>query len=258
MERSTVCNVQAIQRSFSVLREMAAIGGQSTVGQVARATGLPKSTVSRLMAALEEVGVVERLDGAAGTYAIGPGLAALSGNVSVIGAVRQLLRPHLLDLTQATGEAAGVAVSDGPTNTLYSDHVESPRAVVTRDWSGARFPYHTVAAGFAILGTWTDEEIAAYVDRGLEKFTPATETTLFGVMKRVRSSRSDGYVWTLKDFSDEINGVAAPILDGTGKAIAAISIYGPSFRFPGDQDRDKIGALVREHAAAASRNLQGA
>lgn len=251
-----MCNVQAIQRAFSVLRDMAGNGGSATVGEVARATGLPKSTVSRLMAALADVGVVERLAGA-GEYAIGPGLAALTGNVSVIGAVRKVLRPYLLDLAHLTGEAAGMAVPDGPSNAVYTDHVESPKAVVTRDWTGTRFPYHTVAAGYAIVATWTDGEIAAYAKRGLERRTASTETTLPGLMRRVTDARNLGYAWTINDFSEEINGVAAPIIDGEGRAIAAISVYGPSFRFPEDGDADRIGILVREHAEAASRNLRG-
>ncbi len=248
--------MQAIERVFAVLRAMAGLGGTAAVGEIARATGLPKSTVSRLLSALEGEGVVERFENV-GSYAIGAGLAALTGNVSMVGAIRETVRPYLRDLVEHTGEAAGLAVPDGPMHMLYTDHIESPRPVVTRDWTGERFPYHTVAAGYAILATWTDAEIGRFARAGLESYTPATETTKNGILRRVRVVRRDGYAWTFQDFSEEINGVAAPIVDPTGRAVGALSVYGPSYRFPGAGHETEIGLALRDAADAASRLLRG-
>lgn len=235
---------------------MAGLGGTAGVGEIARATGLPKSTVSRLLSALEGEGVVERRE-TAGNYAIGTGLTAIAGNVSMLGAVRETVRPYLRDLVERTGEAAGFAVPDGRSDMLYTDHIESPRPVVTRDWTGERFPYHTVAAGYAMLATWTDSEIGRFVRAGLESFTSSTETTRTGILQRVRAARRDGYAWTFQDFSEEINGVAAPIVDATGRALGALSVYGPSYRFPGTGRSDEIGGLLRSTADAASRLVRG-
>ncbi len=248
--------MQAIERVFAVLRAIAGLGGAAAVGEIARTTGLPKSTVSRLLSALEEEGVVERLE-TAGSYSIGAGLAAIAGNVSMLGAVRETVRPYLRDLVERTGEAAAFAVPDGPMNMLYTDHIESPRPVVTRDWTGERFPYHTVAAGYAILATWTDAEIGRFVKAGLESFTPTTETTKTGILQRARAARRDGYAWTFQDFSVEINGVAAPILDAAGRAVGALSVYGPSYRFPGSGRETEIGLMLRDAAEAATRLVQG-
>lgn len=246
--------MQSISRTFAILRSLADHGGSAQVGEVASSTGLPKSTVSRLLVALAAEGMVERLDDS-GRYGIGPGLAALAGNVSMVGTIREVCRPYLRDLVEQTGEAAGLSVPDGPHASMYVDHVESPGDVLTRDWTGSRFPYHTVAGGYALMATWSDERIGEYAADGLEAFTESTETTLAGVRRRVGEARRRGWVWTMGDFSTDINGVGSAVVDATGQAVAAISVYGPAYRFPDDGDR--AGELVLAAAQAVSRRLRG-
>jgi DNA-binding IclR family transcriptional regulator len=127
--------------------------------------------------------------------------------------------------------------------------------VLTRDWTGSRFPYHTVAGGYALMSTWSDQRIGEYAADGLEAFTEATETTLAGVRRRVAEARRLGWVWTIGDFSIDINGVGSAVVDANGVAVAAISVYGPAYRFP--DDRDRVGALVLAAALAVSRRLRG-
>jgi DNA-binding IclR family transcriptional regulator len=247
--------MQAIQRTFAVLRSLADAHGSAPVGEVALATGLPKSTVSRLLTALESEGLVERV-GSGGRYAIGPGLAALAGNVSVVGAVRELCRPHLRDLVEATGEAAGIVEPDGPRRVLYTDQIDGPGPVLTRDWTGSRFPYHTVAGGYAMMATWPDDRIEAYVDRGLERHSAVTATTIDEVMARIETTRRTGYAWTLGDFSEDIHGVGAAIIGKDGRAVAALSVYGPAYRFPGDVDAETVGRRLLEAASMVGRRLR--
>jgi len=238
--------VQTVERTFAVLRALAAANGSAGVSHVARETGLAKSTVSRLLTSLEEIGVLERLD-VAGNYAIGPGLAALTGGVTPAGSLREVTRPHLRDLVDEVGESAGLTVADGNT-ALYIDHVGADGAIQTRDWTGMRFPYHTVAGGHAMMMTWSDGEVEQYAARGLNAFTAATVTTCKELLSRVRRARRLGFAWTLQDFDDEINGVAAPIRDGGGRAMGAITVYGPSFRFPPSGADAVIGERVVEAA----------
>ena len=236
--------MQAIERAFSVLRALRAAEGSAGVSEVARSTGLPKSTVSRLLSGLEEVGAVERVD-RAGSYAIGAGLLALAGDASSMVTLREIARPYLRELTETLGEASSLTVPDGQT-TLYVDHIAPDSSVRTRDWTGMRFPYHTVAGGLAVLMTWSDISVARFADRGLDVFTEETITDKAELRKRLLEARRTGYVWTWGDFDTEIHGVAAPVRNSSGYAVAAISVYGPSYRFPGARDPDEVGKTVRE------------
>lgn len=236
--------MQTIERAFATLRAVRASEGNVGVSEVARATGLPKSTVSRLLAALGEVGAVER-DPVTGGYVIGSGLSALAGNGPVGGTLREVARPYLRDLTDSLGESSGLTVADGDT-ALYVDHVPFEGSVRIRDWTGMRFPFHTVAGGLAILMTWSDTSVEEFARLGLDSFSSETVTTKAGLKKKLTMARREGYVWTMGDFDSEINGVAAPVRNREGYAIGAVSVYGPSYRFPGGRDSAKIGESVRE------------
>ena len=62
--------------------------------------------------------------------------------------------------------------------------------------------------------------------------------------------RADGYAWVFQEFTDDINSVAAPIVDATGRTSLAIHVHGPAFRFPNGEDVDVLGERV---AATAQR-----
>ena len=247
--------MQSIERAFAVLRALAARADSSGVSEVARATGLAKSTTSRILASLEDLGMIDRI-GDEGRYAIGAGLATLTGNAVPSGSLRELCRPYLLELAEKSGEGIGLAIADRG-QVLYIDHVGSSSPVQIRDWSGTRYPYHTVAAGFALMSSWSDDELAAYASPGMEPFTTQTITSITGLRKKMRQVRGDGVAWTRTEFSDEITGVSAPILDPSGDAIGAISIYGPAWRFPGDRDEGELANLVRDTTHEVSARLVG-
>ena len=159
--------------------------------------------------------------------------------------LREVARPHLRGLTETLGESSGLTVADGQ-ETLYVDHVPTEGSVRTRDWTGMRFPFHTVAGGLALLMTWSDTSVERVAAHGLEPFSPATVSTEKELKAKLIQARREGYVWTMGDFDLEINGVAAPVRNEDGFAIGAISVYGPSYRFPGDRDPAEIGDSVRE------------
>ncbi len=245
--------MQTIERTVSILRALADTGGAG-VSQIARVTDLPKSTVHRILASLDELGLVEQID-ASGRYAIGAGLTSLTTTVSSTPAIRDMCRPYLRDLVAEFGEAAGLTVVEGR-QALYLDQVTSDDAVQTRDWTGMRLPLHTVAGGLALMATWSDEGVSEYASKGLVAHTAATATTLDRLIAKLASARRDGFVWTFADFHEEINGVAAPIVGRDGLAVASISAYGPSFRYPGSTDPAAIGVRICELASAVSARIR--
>lgn len=243
--------MQAVERVFSILRALAAQEGRGTVGYVADHTGLPKSTVSRLLSALEVEGAVERLDD--GGYAIGLGLTSLTQQMDQSTMLRQVAEPYLRELVAEFGEGAGLSVVDGNLS-LYVLHVGSGGSVRTEDWTGQAFPSHTVAGGLAMLATWSDMELSRYAKAGLQRLAPNTITKPRDLRQRVARIRADGYAMTVGEFAADINGFGAAITANDGTAFGAINVYGPAFRFPGGRDPDQIGhRLVDAARTIASR-----
>ncbi len=222
------------------------VGDSVGVSEVARTTGLAKSTCSRILASLDDLGIVERVD-EAGRYVIGSGLRALAASGAPVGTLRDLAEPYLRELAGRLGESVALAVMDGGEG-LYVTQVAAPGPVQVTDWTGQRFPLHTIAAGQAFMGSWSDERVAGYAADGLAEYTEHTVTTLVGLRQRVGEVRRRGVAWTIGEFSEEISGVAAPVCDPDGEAVASVSVYGPGWRFPGDADTTEIERLVGETA----------
>ena len=147
VEHCRVGSVQSVERAFAVLRCLA--GGPAGVTEIADRCELPKSTVSRLLATLNEIDVVEQL-GAGGDYRIGATIVELAGGVTPHRPPGGVGRPHLVDLSEELGEATGLAVLDGR-QVHYLDQVDGPHAVQVTDWTGERVPAHLVPSGIVLL-----------------------------------------------------------------------------------------------------------
>ena len=123
--------VQSIDRAFGVLRALAA--GPAGVTDIADRVGLPKSTVSRMLSTLEELGAVEQVS-VGGEYRIGWAMIELAAAARPGRSLISLARPHLVELARVTGEAAGISIPDG-TDMLYLDQLTPNSELQVRDWT---------------------------------------------------------------------------------------------------------------------------
>src|ERR1700704_4934399 len=139
-------SVQSIDRAFAVLRQVASAPGG--ISDVARAVDLPVSTVARMLATLESLGAVVRIDDA-GTYGIGAGIRALADAIDASATLLTRARPVLAELVARTGETSGLSVIQED-EVEYLDHVETSHEVTLRDWTGAHLPLHVVSSGLVL------------------------------------------------------------------------------------------------------------
>lgn len=242
--------VQSLERAFAILDEVAR--RPAGVTAIAERVRLPKSTVARLLATLEDVDAVERFDGA--QWRIGPGVAALTAAVSPERSLISTARPFLVDLVTELGEDAGLGLPDG-NEILYVDQVESDNAVQVRDWTGTRASLHAVPSGLVLLAEWPEEALDAYLAGELVALTRRTVTDPARLRTRLAEIRDAGYAWGLEEFAEGIDSVAAPIRDARGKAVAAIHVHGPSYRFPAPGSEPSISARIVAACLAASAQL---
>jgi DNA-binding IclR family transcriptional regulator len=247
---ATVSRVQSIQRAFAVLGALSQ--GPLGVTEIADRVGLPKSTVARLLSALQAEGVVERAADRP-LYRIGPRLTALSAAGAPGAGLVAIVRPDLEDLAGAVGEAAGLGIPDG-FRVHYVDQADTPNAVQARDWTGTRVPMHAVPSGLVLLAHLPAADLDAFLAQPLERFTPQTVTDPVALRTRLAHVRADGYAWVREEFDVGISSVAAPVLDA-GSAVAAIHLHGPSYRFPPPGAEARIATALTNAAARASAKL---
>ena len=241
--------MQSVERAFAVLDAVAA--RPAGVTALAERLTLPKSTVARLLDALERLGAVER-DGL--LWRIGPAVATLASTVSIERSLAALVRPHLVALVRTLGEDAGLGLPDGYL-VHYVDQVESENAVQVRDWTGTRAPLHTTPSGLVMLAEWPEEARERYLESELERLTPNTVVDADALRRRLDDAREHGHAWGREEFVEGINSVAAPVRDARGKAIAALHCHGPAYRFPTPGREDAIARDVTAAAAAVTRRL---
>jgi DNA-binding IclR family transcriptional regulator len=242
--------VQAVERAFAILETVSR--RPAGVTAIAERVELPKSTVARMLQTLEELGAVERVDGT--RWRVGGEVAALAGAVSPERRLVAVARGHLSRLVEQVGEDAGLSLPDGY-DVHYVDQAESDNPVQVRDWTGTRAPMHAVPSGHVLLAEWPEDALEAYLAHGLAALTPHTVTKAAELRRRLASARAEGVTWGREEYAEGISSIAAPVRDARGKAIAALHVHGPSYRFPPAADADRIAALVKQAAADVSREL---
>lgn len=244
-------SVQSIERAFALLRALAV--GPAGVTDLATRVGLPKSTVARLLSALETEGVVTQ-DETGADYRLGEGLFDIAGAAQPGRNLVSTARPHLLELTERVGETSGVSILDGR-DMYYLDHAETKTEVQVRDWTGESCPIHTVPSGLAVMAHWPEAKLEAFLRSDLLRTTPWTVTDPDEIRTRLDQVRSLGYAWVYEEFAEGINSIAAPIFEPDGTVEAAIHVHGPAYRFPDPDHSHDLGLLMIETATSISDHL---
>lgn len=245
-------HVQSVLRAFDILRVLSA-HSEVALRDIAAETGLPKSTLSRLLGTMESVGMVAR-GVADGTYTSGPSLPAISGSDHRPSQLLGVAHAYLAELTERYCEDSALAVPDG-TGLVYTIQVQSDNPIQVPNWTRQRFEPHTVAAGFVMMAWWPEPQLDAYLETPLPAATAHTMTDPAAIRQRTSRIRDLGYGWAVDEWLDGISAVAAPVVDTSNQLVAMISTFGPSYRFPGELDPDAIGCDLADAGRLLSRHL---
>lgn len=221
---------QAIERAAQLLVRVVEAPQPPSIGELSARAGLPKSTTSRLVGALERQGLVERL-GTRGRLRPGPVLLRYASR-DASQALVALAQPSLRRLADASGETINLAVP-GPEGVEHLAQEDTTHLVGVTDWVGLRVPFELAANGKCFLAFGGGEiEDAALI-------------------------RSRGYATSIDELEVGLSALSAPVLAADGTAIAALSISGPTSRLTAERI-EELAPLLRDEAAILTRRLRGA
>ncbi|MGC5170193.1 IclR family transcriptional regulator [Microbacterium sp. DT81.1] len=232
--------VSVLDRIIAVLEAVRESQGSTTITQIARATGIPKSTVSRLVADLVRQRYLSRTDDGVG---IGLRLFELGARTSTPRRLTVAALPVLAELFNATGEHLNVAVRDG--RDMLSVISVRGRLRPAPSRAGVRVPSATTALGKAVLAFTTEESVLRRITTGLD---PRARHALERELAEVRTSSVA--IDRCQTFPGVV-GVASPILSPEHQPVAAISVAGPV----ADMDPERMVPLVRRAALALTHRL---
>ncbi|HZQ15808.1 MAG TPA: IclR family transcriptional regulator [Gaiellaceae bacterium] len=241
-------HVAAVERALAVVDALADGGEELGTNELARRTGINASTVSRLLATLAAAGIVEHV-AATGRYRLGLRLLQLGNTVLARLDLRDLARPHLQALVDATGETATLSAPGGR-DAVTVDFVQSASSVQSVARVGRPSIGHATATGKVLLAFGSVSlprgPLAALTDR-----TIVDRAVLAEELERVRRR---GYASALGEREPDLNAIAAPVLDGAGELAAIMGVQGPSSRFGDERMRQALPQLLRR-AGAVSQAL---
>jgi DNA-binding IclR family transcriptional regulator len=211
---------QTIDRAAQLLTLVLEADEPRALSDLAGDAELPKSTASRLLSALERQGLVEQ-HGRRGSFEPGPVLRRYANRGQLV----ELAQPHLEALSEISGETINLAVP-GPLGVEHLAQIESRHFLGTGDWVGRRVPYDCTAVGKVLVAF-------GGADAEIEE-------------NEIARVREQGYATAVDELEVGLSGLAAPVLGAGGRAIAALSISGPTLRLGSKQIEDLYPTMIDE------------
>jgi len=221
---------QAIERAAQLLVRVVESPDPPSIGELSAGAGLPKSTTSRLVGALERQGLVQRL-GDRGRLRPGPVLLRYASR-DASQALAELAQPSLRRLADASGETINLAVP-GPEGVEHLAQEDTAHFVGVTDWVGRNVPFALAANGKCFLAFGGGE------------------------LEDAERIRSRGYATSIDELEVGLSALAAPVLGPDGVAVAALSISGPTSRLTAERI-EELAPLLRREAATLSHRMRGA
>ncbi len=221
--------IQVVARVGDVMRALAAAPEGLGLTELAATVRMPKSTVHRLVSALELEEFVT--SSSTGKIHLGRGIARIGA--ATRDSLRDQARPFLLRLHQVLEETVDLSIQDG-TAVRFIDHIPAPHRLRAVSAVGAAFPLHCTANGKALLATMRDEEVAAVLPSRLTSFTPHTITSRRELAEELERIRATGVAYDREEHTLGICAVGAVVRDPYGP-VGAISVPVPAQRFEGNE-----------------------
>lgn len=230
-------------RVVAILDAVNASTGRTTVTEIAVRTGIPKSTVSRLVSELVEQRYLWRDDEG---VSAGLRLFELGARASLPRRLLAAAATTIRGLREATGERIGLWVQQD--TSMVSIAAVAGRLPMLPVRAGMRSPALTTASGKAFLAFCADERVVRRVS------APLADDAAHRFRDELVRVRADDVATDFEVSYPGILAVASPVLSAQGAVVGAISIAGPS----GAVDPDRLSPLARAAGRAITRRLAAA
>ena len=232
---------QAVDRAAQLLIQVVHRPGPVTFTELTAATGLAKSTTSRLLMALERNGLVQR-DGRGG-FRPGEVFVSYAWRSGAEAGLITVAQPFLERLGVATGETINLGVASRSMVEQIAQ-VDSTYLIGGTNWVGLSVPLHCAALGKVLLAYG-----AAELPPGrLIRRTGYTITSREALQADLAEVRRRGYALTNEELEPGLVAVAAPVYRDGATVVAALSVSGPATRLT----RARISAIAIRCMAEAN------
>jgi DNA-binding IclR family transcriptional regulator len=237
--------VQVIARAAAILRTLENQASGLSLGQIAQRVDLARSTVQRIVAALEAENLIIAAS-PTGRVRLGPTITRLATSVQTD--FVSIARPFLVQLSDELRETVDLATVKRD-HLVFIDQVIGSQRLRTVSAVGETFPLHCTANGKAYLAELDEVTIARLIGTKYDRRTPATLTRLEDLLKELKGVRKSGIAFDREEHTIGICAAGVVTRDLLGNHIA-ISVPVPVQRF------DENQGLIADRLVATKRALE--
>ncbi|NTZ16530.1 IclR family transcriptional regulator [Paenibacillus sp. JMULE4] len=247
---------RTVSRIFAILRLLSKKShGLSFTEMMNEFADIPKSSMHNLLKQMASHGYVYYND-ATKLYSIGGGMIELASSIVHHFTVKPLARPYIEDLGTKTGEDIYLGIVSGD-ELVYIDKVKGTHPIRYDIPVGTRRQFYCTSMGKLYLASMKDDELNAYFQKKqLVRMTERTMTDPAQIREHLKAVRTYGLSISYEENMDGIVGIAAPVLDQSGKMAAGVVISIPTDR-AGEQRLDFLANHVKETAEKITNRMGG-
>ncbi len=245
---SVIVNAIAVLRCFSVAEPV------QGVTEISARVGMHKSTVSRILATLEQEKLVER-DIDSRRYRLGLGLIAVAGPLLADMEERRVAYPVLRRLTERTQETSALMVWTDHAS-MCVEQIASPLQIKHTTPLGASYQDAMSASVQVFLSQETESQVRSLLQDGIISYQGLDEHALEAYLIRLADVAKRGYATNYGESSLDEVGVSSPVYDHRGDLVAAVLIPAPRFRVS-QETLHVLGEDCREAAQLITARLGG-
>lgn len=258
MTASLVVDGQARRGTDSAIGKVAAVvealASEQRIAEIVRVTGLPASTVHRILRELVQLGWA-RDDGDHG-YLLGARLLSLAGQASNRNTLSRIAHPILRELGYRTGHTVHFALLSGD-EAVYIDKIDGRGSYHMRSRIGLAIPLHCTAIGKAILATMSGDELRATLNRtGTTARTDRTIRDRDVFVQHLADVRSQGYAVDDEENEAHTRCIGTAVFDHRGLPLGGLSLSALAFDLDLDRLR-RLAPLVVSAGMAVSQAVGG-
>lgn len=242
---------KTLLKGLAVLEALALSDQPCGVTGLAEQLHMSKSNIHRLLQTLTSSGFVKQ-NPETERYELTLKVWEFGSKVMSRVEVKRVAWPHLKQLSRQTPETIHLSILDQG-EVIYVEKIDGSLPIRSYTEVGGRAPAYCVATGKALLAYQTEEFIDGLA-ANLQAFTSKTVSDIEGLRKELARVRKLGYAINNGEWREGVGGVAAPIMNSSGKASVAVGISGPTQRLRLAVLRE-MSLLVIQTAEGISRDL---
>ncbi|MEX8519098.1 MAG: IclR family transcriptional regulator C-terminal domain-containing protein [Leptothrix sp. (in: b-proteobacteria)] len=239
--------IEGLGKGLRVIESFTDDCPRMTATEAGQRTGMTRTAARRYLMSLVHFGYADT-DGK--HYWLLPSVLRLGQSYLEAARLPRLVQPFLQRMSMQTGETANLSVLDGH-EVVYLVRSNSPRVISIGFHVGSRLPAHVVSPGLAVLSTFSEAALDAWLaEHAFGRFTTNTITDVARFREAVITAGQRGYGLVEQYVDIGLCGLALALIDRKGRCVGALSMTFQAQAYPDNSCLTRLLPPLQDAAQA--------